>query len=108
MYNKVKSKLDKTVAHSKILRSELSWISCVLTSSLKILGVNPFILFLRQKSNKKSYTMKQIFTLLVAFMALQQLAFAQRICGTTEYQTMLEQEDPGIICLLYTSPSPRD
>ena len=41
--------------------------------------------------------MKQIFTLLVAFMALQQLAFAQRICGTTEYQTMLEQEDPGII-----------
>jgi len=41
--------------------------------------------------------MKQIFTLLVAFMAMQQLAFAQRICGTTEYQTMLEQEDPGII-----------
>jgi len=41
--------------------------------------------------------MKQIFTLLVAVFAFQQSALAQRICGTTEYQMMLEQEDPSII-----------
>ena len=41
--------------------------------------------------------MKQIFTLLVAVFALQQSSLAQRICGTTEYQMMLEQEDPSII-----------
>ena len=41
--------------------------------------------------------MKQIFTLLVAVFALQQSTLAQRVCGTTEYQMMLEQEDPSII-----------
>lgn len=41
--------------------------------------------------------MKQIFTLLVAVFALQQMSLAQRICGTTEYQMMLEQENPSII-----------
>lgn len=41
--------------------------------------------------------MKQIFTLLVAVFALQHSALAQRVCGTTEYQMMLEQEDPSII-----------
>ena len=41
--------------------------------------------------------MKQIFTFLVAVLALQQSALAQRICGTTEYQQMLEQQDPSII-----------
>ena len=41
--------------------------------------------------------MKQIFTFLFALLALQQSALAQRICGTTEYQQMLEQQDPSII-----------
>jgi hypothetical protein len=41
--------------------------------------------------------MKQIFTLLIAVLALQHSTLAQRICGTTEYQTMLEQQDPSII-----------
>jgi len=41
--------------------------------------------------------MKQIFTLLVAVLALQHHTLAQRICGTTEYQMMLEQQDPSII-----------
>ena len=41
--------------------------------------------------------MKQIFTLLVAVFALQQSTLAQRVCGTTEYQMTLEQEDPSII-----------
>jgi len=41
--------------------------------------------------------MKQIFTLLVAVLALQHYTLAQRICGTTEYQMMLEQQDPSII-----------
>jgi hypothetical protein len=41
--------------------------------------------------------MKQIFTLLVAVFAFQQSTLAQRVCGTTEYQMMLEQEDPSII-----------
>ena len=41
--------------------------------------------------------MKQIFTLLVAALALQQISLAQRICGTNEYQMMIEQEDPTII-----------
>ena len=41
--------------------------------------------------------MKQIFTLLVALFALQQSTLAQRVCGTTEYQMMLEQADPSII-----------
>ena len=41
--------------------------------------------------------MKQIFTFLIALLALQQSTLAQRVCGTTEYQMMLEQEDPSII-----------
>ncbi len=41
--------------------------------------------------------MKQIFTLLLAVFALQSAMIAQRICGTTEYQMMLEQEDPSVI-----------
>jgi hypothetical protein len=41
--------------------------------------------------------MKQIFTFLVAILALQQTTFAQRNCGTNEYQMMLEQQDPSII-----------
>jgi len=41
--------------------------------------------------------MKQIFTFLIALLALQQSTLAQRVCGTTEYQTMLEQADPSII-----------
>jgi len=41
--------------------------------------------------------MKQIFTLLIAVLALQHSTLAQRICGTTEYQTMIEQQDPSII-----------
>jgi hypothetical protein len=41
--------------------------------------------------------MKKIFTLIIALIALQQSTLAQRVCGTTEYQMMLEQEDPGII-----------
>ena len=41
--------------------------------------------------------MKQIFTLLVAVLALQHHTLAQRNCGTTEYQMMLEQQDPSII-----------
>ncbi len=41
--------------------------------------------------------MKQIFTLLVAVLALQHYTLAQRNCGTTEYQMMLEQQDPSII-----------
>ena len=41
--------------------------------------------------------MKQIFTLLVTVLALQLDGIAQRVCGTTEYQTMLEQQDPSII-----------
>jgi hypothetical protein len=52
---------------------------------------------IRQKSIKKLNTMKQIFTLLVAVLTLQQMSLAQRICGTSEYQMMLEQEDPSII-----------
>ncbi|MFM7234650.1 MAG: M43 family zinc metalloprotease [Flavobacteriales bacterium] len=41
--------------------------------------------------------MKQIFTLLVAVLFLQQFSQAQRICGTNEYQMLIEQEDPSII-----------
>jgi len=41
--------------------------------------------------------MKQIFTLIVAVFAFQQSTLSQRVCGTTEYQMMLEQEDPSII-----------
>jgi len=41
--------------------------------------------------------MKKIFTLIIALIALQQSTLAQRVCGTTEYQMMLEQEDPSII-----------
>ena len=41
--------------------------------------------------------MKQIFTLLITVLALQHSMLAQRICGTTEYQMMLEQQDPSII-----------
>ena len=36
--------------------------------------------------------MKQFFTLLAAVLVLQQFALAQRICGTNEYQMMIEQQ----------------
>jgi Pregnancy-associated plasma protein-A/Secretion system C-terminal sorting domain/Fibronectin type III domain/Bacterial pre-peptidase C-terminal domain len=41
--------------------------------------------------------MKQIFILLVTVLALQDSMLAQRNCGTSEYQMMLEQQDPSII-----------
>lgn len=41
--------------------------------------------------------MKQIFTLVIALLALQMSSLAQRVCGTNEYQQMLEQEDPSLI-----------
>ncbi|MFN5620491.1 MAG: M43 family zinc metalloprotease [Flavobacteriales bacterium] len=41
--------------------------------------------------------MKQIFTLVMALLALQLSTRAQRVCGTSEYQLMMEQQDPSII-----------
>jgi len=49
------------------------------------------------KNQLKITSMKQIFPLLMFVFALNSALVGQRNCGSTEYQMMIEQEDPSII-----------